>query len=466
MLELLARAANLNLAFIGGTQATAGTQAASTISLDLQNEPVQNVFNYVLQLSGLQANRMGSTIFVGPDLPLGVREIVSRTFRLNQISVGTAAAFLSAQGAATQRVTEQVAVATAGEGANARTTETRTTALQAVTATAPAVSTGATAGTPPLLLAGLSAVTDERLNTITLVGDPRKVQVATSFLIQLDARRRQVAVNVKIVDVNLLNTSNFGTSFSFGVGDSFFALDQGAAVFSFGRTSPPSVNTATGIIPSVTGFPSKFLAALQAQITSGNGKILTDPTLVVQEGDRSRVNLTQEVFGGFTTTYTQIGTIVTPVQTPIIKQAGLIVDIEVPRIDDNGFVTLAINPTVSSVNGTVVTTQGAITLLQQRQLQSGLIRLRDGQTLILSGIIQEADRSTVSKVPILGDIPLLGALFRSTNRVNQRTEVIVLLTPQIISDPARSSFGYNYTPGPDARQILQRQGFPTQGGNK
>jgi type IV pilus assembly protein PilQ len=103
-------------------------------------------------------------------------------------------------------------------------------------------------------------------------------------------------------------------------------------------------------------------------------------------------------------------------------------------------------------------------LVQERRLQSGQIRLRDGQTLILSGIIQETDQTTVSKVPILGDIPLLGALFRSTSRQNGRQEVIVLLTPQIIEDSMGSSFGYNYTPGPEARQLLQQRGFPSQGG--
>jgi type IV pilus assembly protein PilQ len=68
-------------------------------------------------------------------------------------------------------------------------------------------------------------------------------------------------------------------------------------------------------------------------------------------------------------------------------------------------------------------------------------------------------------VPILGDIPLLGALFRSTSRDNSRQEVIVLLTPQILDDSAGSSFGYNYTPGQEARQILQRTGAPAQGNN-
>ncbi|NER50795.1 MAG: type II and III secretion system protein, partial [Symploca sp. SIO1A3] len=143
-----------------------------------------------------------------------------------------------------------------------------------------------------------------------------------------------------------------------------------------------------------------------------------------------------------------------------IREAGLILEIIVDRIDDNGFITLAVNPTVSSIGGiqdlSVGDDTNQIALLNVRQLQSGRIRLRDSQTLILSGIIQEADRTTVSKVPILGDLPIIGALFRSTNRVNERNEVIVLLTPQILDDSGLSGFGYNYTPGREVRQLLQR----------
>ncbi|MHC5822622.1 MAG: type II and III secretion system protein, partial [Nostoc sp.] len=69
------------------------------------------------------------------------------------------------------------------------------------------------------------------------------------------------------------------------------------------------------------------------------------------------------------------------------------------------------------------------------------------------------DRSTISKIPILGDLPLIGALFRSTNRTNQRNEVIVLLTPQIMDDSQNSSYGYNYNPSPEVRQILERRGL-------
>ncbi|NEP57311.1 MAG: AMIN domain-containing protein [Symploca sp. SIO2G7] len=559
VLSLLARSAGLNIAFIdgegeGNAQQGEGNTAQQRITLDLENEPVQDVFNYVLQISGLQANRRGRTIFVGAKLPVAARNLITRTLRLNQVNSISAANFLTAQGAETQIPFEQVQIQTVGEGAAARTIESRTPTILALRATE-------TDGT--LLLRGLSIVADERLNSITLVGEPRQVEIASALLTQLDLRRRQVAVNVKVVDVDLSGEDAFSASFSFGVGDAFFVSDRGSAVFNYGQFNPPTqlqttssisappvitnpfsganifldannplsvpgtlpgtvtispdgiinrtnrgagdfasplvnlddplqggiisitqptdniitqtrqpdgtiqttvsqgtVGDVTVGLPSLFQYPDRFLTTLQAQIVSGNAKILTDPTLVVQEGETAQVNLTQEVVGNITSETESSEGLVTRTIEAEIREAGLILEIVVDRIDDNGFITLAVNPTVSSIGGiqdlSVGDDTNEIALLNVRQLESGRIRLRDGQTLILSGIIQEADRTTVSKVPILGDLPIIGALFRSTNRINERNEVIVLLTPQILDDSGLSGFGYNYTPGREVRQFLQR----------
>jgi type IV pilus assembly protein PilQ len=528
VLEMLSRAAGLNLAYAGSTAAANPNDPASvaskemTISLNLKNEPVENAFNYVLQISGYEANRVGNTIFAGPKLPDSIRGTMVRTIRMNQVSAEAASGFLTTQGAETQLSRERVQIQTFGEGAAARTVETRTPEI---------LNLRATEGNAPLVLKGLSISTDSRLNSLTLVGPMRKVEMATSMLTRLDARRRQVALNVKIVDINLSNSDDLKSSLSFGTGNGIVGIDNGAAVYNYGGYNPPSAtNIAGGILsqpvgtiqvptfgngnttigtpgvfvpaplgnaratsnvgtvdnpfqpgvstytpgtvtpgsttivngttvvtqdtvtpdkytyslPGLIQYPSKFLATLQAQIVSGNGKILTDPTMVVQEGQTSKIKLTQEVFGGYE--------ISASTRKPIIKNAGLTLDIVVNRIDDNGFVSVGVQPTVSAIGGSTKTVDGDITLIQERTLSSGEIRLRDGQTLILSGIIQESDRTTVSKTPILGDIPILGALFRSTSKTNQRQEVIVLLTPQILNDGTNQ---VNYNPGNDARQLIQ-----------
>ena len=97
---------------------------------------------------------------------------------------------------------------------------------------------------------------------------------------------------------------------------------------------------------------------------------------------------------------------------------------------------MAVSPEVSSPGQSIVDPSRNNLLIQQlvnrRRLDTGNLRMRDGQTLVLAGIISESERTITTKTPILGDIPLLGALFRGTSNESTRNEVIVLVTPQII----------------------------------
>ncbi|MBD2041791.1 AMIN domain-containing protein [Microcoleus sp. FACHB-672] len=549
VLSLLAREAGLNLAFTAevpggpatgqpaGQPAAPGGQAAAgagipTISLDIENESVQDIFNYVLRLSGLQANRIGRTIFVGSRLPNELSDVVIRTYRLNQVTARQASGFLASMGAesavtSTQEVTQVTAVPIQGtDQAITRTNTTTQTTIDTLRFN-PQDSQA--------VLRGLQVLVDTRLNSVTLVGPRRLVEMASSQLVQLDLRRRQVAVNVKIIDVNLSSVENFNSSFSFGIGDTFFVNDNGAAAVNFGGINPPRGATITDsitnppIVPNplreeapffdtrgtinvpFTGnpngvsldprppvsrdpldvglrdytpatrdaqgnvtaagsatfslfpfiqYPKRFLSLLQAQVVSGNAKILTDPTLVVQEGETATVNLTQDVISNIEIEREASEGLTTSTTTAELAKAGLILGIRIDRIDDNGFITLNVTPKVTSVGAQQEFEDTTISLLAERSLSSGAIRLRDGQTLILSGIIQEQDRVTATKIPLLGDLPIIGALFRSTERDNERAEVIVVLTPQIMDDSELSPFGYGYTPGPDVRPLIQRQMLP------
>ena len=557
VLSLLARSANLNVVYAGGEQeGNNEEETGPTISLDLENQPVQEVFNSVLLVSGLDANRRGNIIYVGEQLPATARNLVSRTIRLNQVTAENAALYLASQGATGKRLTNEVE----------EIIDPETGRVVQRNETSPELSDldgggDDETGTAALMLRGLQVSTDGRLNAITLVGEPRKVEVATSFLTQLDARRRQVAVNVKVLDVNLLNQDLFNSSFSFGVNDTFFSQDGGAASLRFGDTAPPTSaelasptgrasnppvinnpfagaetfinfdgtfeipgtsagvidNTtnppsitqpgtgsffnreaaissnpfATGVtdftratfdtfdvdndgqisfsqgedgnaesaLPSLFQYPKKFLAQLEAQITSGNAKILTDPTLMVQEGQQATVKLAQNIIESVQTDID--GETGTRTITPVIAEAGVVLTVNVERVDDNGFVSMSVSPTVSSIGATQNFDSGGgavnlLNLLSKRELSSGLVRLRDGQTLILSGIIQDQERTTISKVPILGDIPLLGSLFRSTDKASERAEVIVLLTPEIVEEDA--GLASNFAPSKESREVLQKEG--------
>ena len=466
VLSLLARAAGMNLAYSEGAAAPGGAPGAPgssssggpTISLDIENESVQDVFNYVLRIAcvpstpggggggsacaSMEANRVGRTIFVGTSLPDDARNVISRTIRLNQTTTEAASNFLTTQGAETQLPITQVSVQTVGEGAAARTIETRTPTILALRASG---------GVGPLLLRGLSVSADARTNSITLTGAPRKIELATGFLTQLDIRKRQAAVTVKVIDIDLNGIDRANTSLGFNFDGVGASITGGAAEVAFGSGGQ-------------TNFPSGFnwLARIATAIENKNAKVLTDPTLIIQEGQSSGVRVVEEVITNYALTTTTTGNTSNTTVTVEKQDAGLILNINLRNIDDNGFISMEILSNISAPKnrqdiGIAGVTGGSfITLLQKRNTSSGLVRIRDGQTLILTGVIQESDRATTTKVPILGDLPILGALFRNTSRDKQRREVIVMVTPKSLDDTDRSAFGYGYNPGKEAQQFLQQ----------
>ena len=97
-------------------------------------------------------------------------------------------------------------------------------------------------------------------------------------------------------------------------------------------------------------------------------------------------------------------------------------------------------PIVTGVSGTFnVVGCGSVSQINNRRLDTGAIRIKDGETLVLTGIIQETDIDTTYKYPILGDIPLLGALFRSKQTNNDKRELIILVTPKVLVDDTTSN---------------------------
>ena len=93
--------------------------------------------------------------------------------------------------------------------------------------------------------------------------------------------------------------------------------------------------------------------------------------------------------------------------------------------------------------------------ITKRSLKSGAIRLRDRQTLVLTGVIQDKDREVVTKWPILGDLPFLGSLFRKTSSSREKNELVILVTPAIVDDNQGGSYGYGYRPSTrETRQLL------------
>ena len=192
---------------------------------------------------------------------------------------------------------------------------------------------------------------------------------------------------------------------------------------------------------------NSFYAYLEAQIQSRSAKILAQPTLLVKEGQTSAVRTGLEVVVNIEDDENG--------RKYERETAGLTLTVGVDRIDDNGFVTMTIVPKLGFP--ILAGEQGGIPFynIDSRELVANGIRLRDRQTLIVSGVISEQQSEEVKKWPILGDLPIIGSLFRASQSTRSKEELVVVVTPQVLDDEQGGVYGYGYAPGTSGvQQVL------------
>ena len=461
------------------------------VSIAFRNEGYSRAVNSILLASGLQGKLEGNLIVAGPSaLSKTFGSQLSKVYRLNQASANSAADYLASLGATINKTF--TTTSTSSDVASTGTPANNTASSTATTATTTQINSfGASQG--PLV--GLIVTTDSRLGTITLVGESALVAIAEAYLKQLDLRQRQVALAVRILDINLENSQDIANSFAFRWGNNFIVNDNGQLLGAFGRLLPPTAESFLGAPvqnPSLQYPRDNFFDFVQAQIVSRNTKLIASPTLILQENPsrlREGGGGTASGGGGATNqgldSYTidspiarslaneaavRVGTnVITNVSvdqqenggtqcTLELSTAGLVLGARVEKIDDNGFVTFSLSPSISAVTDTVPgppTCTSEVSILSVRRLDTGALRVRDGQTLILTGVISDVDVAEVTKWPILGDIPLIGQFFRGSSNRREKRELVIMVTPRIISDTDGGTFGYGFQPStPESRQFM------------
>ena len=468
---------------------------AQPVTVSFRGEAYSRALNAILMGSGLQARVEGNTIFAGLNvLSKSFGPQLSKVYRLNQVSANSAADYLANLGASVTKTNTITTAITQGANQSAAVIGAASSATTQSSSQTMVEAYGASTG--PLV--GLRATTDTRLGTITLVGDSSVILIAEQYLKQLDLRQRQVALSLKILDVNLDNDSTMSNSFAIRWGNNFIVNDNGQLLGAFGNNLPPTYNPMTGFSdqkqnPGAAYPKNEFYDFLKAQIVSSNTKLLASPTLILQENaellreGEETAGQSSQVGSGVVQGVSNIGldraigrrranegvvrvgtNVVTDYQTqttlgaiactPVLSTAGLILGARVQKIDDNGFVTFVLSPSVSAVTATEQAPAGCgspLNILSIRSLDTGALRVRDGQTLIMTGVISDFDRAEVRKWPILGDIPFIGSLFRSSGNVRQKRELVIMVTPKIIDDEMGGAYGYGFRPETEeARRMI------------
>jgi len=262
---------------------------------------------------------------------------------------------------------------------------------------------------------GVRVAVDPRTNALLITGTSAQHEEVVKVLGSLDIKIPQVVIQVNVVEINTTAERNLGLF------DSTTGIGTGAG---FGNVVLDSANrriTFTLTDASLINF------RLRALINEGKARILTAPRVATLDGNKATIVLGQKI-PVFTST-----TVGGQLQTTVSYQDVGVKLVTTPRVNSDEVITLALTPEVSTL-GAPVTSGGQQAFIVNTRNADTVLTVADGKTIVLGGLIDRSERTTILKVPLLGDIPILGELFRSSDTTTAETEVIFMITPQIVKD--------------------------------
>lgn len=292
---------------------------------------------------------------------------------------------------------------------------------------------------------------DESANALLITGSRSAYEAINSIVRKLDRRRAQVYVEADILDVKLTNTLSFGTSIIFGskngnavqsygwqggnmapivaagTGDNT-SLDQAAKIgiaqalgqdFTIGVLSASPVS-----LPGIGDVtPGGLISMLKAD---GNTRVLASPHLLTSNNESAKITVGNKIF------YRTVkqSAVAGGAAIPEVKDVDADLELELkPNVNHSGsYVTLKLD--LEASEGTLDPTSRLPSISKRKTSQ--LVTVRNGQTAVISGLVKRRDEESFQKIPLLGDIPILGWLFRNSRIIKETTSLMIFLTPNVV----------------------------------
>ena len=267
---------------------------------------------------------------------------------------------------------------------------------------------------------------DERTNKIVVTDYPAKLDVISKIIQAFDEKSPQVLIDAQLIQVNPSDKLEMGIDWDYWI----------AKYFDIQASLP--INTAnTLLISTATGTPTQegeYKAVLDILRTIGDVKILSSPRIMVLNNEEARIHVgSKDAYITSTTSQSGTGTTVTS-QSVNFVDTGIQLHVT-PTISRDGFVKMHIKPEISDSTRTDIISEDTVTqvpIVSTSEAETTVL-VKDGVTIVIGGLRKDKREKTVKKIPLLGDLPGIGFLFRSTSDNVTATELVILLTPHIIS---------------------------------
>jgi general secretion pathway protein D len=273
--------------------------------------------------------------------------------------------------------------------------------------------------------ADIRIIADDTTNSLVIRAAPREYQRIREALEELDILPLQVLIEATIAEVTLNDELRFGIEWFFRSGDFEFTFDPGSFTPLAGFR---------GVFAS--GNDVRVLLQALDEVTDVN--VVSSPQLMVLDNQTARIQVGDQV-----PISVQSATSVLDPDAPVVnsieyRDTGVIL-LVTPRVNASGLVIMEIQQEISNVVQAPSQTVAEVTspTINQRQINS-TVAIASGETVALGGLIQDERERSRSGIPLLSDIPVVGALFRTDSNTMRRTELLVLITPSVVDNPARA----------------------------
>ena len=284
---------------------------------------------------------------------------------------------------------------------------------------------------------------DEDLNALVVRAEPSILKEVQELVNSLDVRRAQVLIESAIIEVTGDTSDALGVQWVRG------DLDSPVAGTNFNNAGPGLATIATGVATgdyasavgqglTIGGFKESggdidFGVIIQALKSNSSTNLLSTPSIMTLDNQEAEIVVGQNV--PFVTGQTASSTNTNPFTTIDRQDVGVTLKV-IPHIHDGEAIRLEVEATAESVSNTTVA--GSADLITNKRSIKTMILSDDGETIVLGGLIRDDVREVVSKVPLLGDIPLLGWLFRSKSVNQVKSNLMVFLRPTIVGDGGKA----------------------------
>lgn len=297
----------------------------------------------------------------------------------------------------------------------------------------------------PLDSGKITITPDKASNSLVIMASPTDYNNLVQVIKKLDLRSKQVFVQVLIAEVSLDKSNEIGLQTGLlGGGAPNSTLTVAGMYDPLGTLSTIGGLLSVGgtLTPDVAASPINVTAVLKALDKRGLLNILSTPNILTSDNKEAEINVGENVPFQGSATQSTIGT------TTSVERKDIGINLKIkPQISEGDYIRMDINQEISAVKDS----KGqAIDLITTKRSAKTSVVVKDKETVAIGGLIQDSEEETVNKVPFLGDIPLLGWLFKSKTKTRKKTNLMILLTPHIVRDAAdlaemtktqRESFG-------------------------